>query len=129
MTDAANPLLTHWDTPFGLPPFAAIEDGHFGPAMDAALDEGRANIAAIADNPEPPTFANTIEALELADATLDRVAGCVLQPGRVRTRTPRGRHCSASSRRSFLPIPRRSRTMRACSRGWRTCGTGAMRSA
>jgi peptidyl-dipeptidase Dcp len=43
--------------------------------MDAALDEGRANIAAIADNPEPPSFANTIEALELADATLDRVAG------------------------------------------------------
>jgi peptidyl-dipeptidase Dcp len=75
MTDAANPLLTHWDTPFGLPPFAAIEDGHLGPALDAALDEGRANIRAIADNPEPPTFANTIEALELADATLDRVAG------------------------------------------------------
>jgi peptidyl-dipeptidase Dcp len=75
MTDAANPLLAHWDTPFGLPPFAEIDDGQFGPAMDAALDEGRANIAAIAENPEPPSFANTIEALELADATLDRVAG------------------------------------------------------
>jgi peptidyl-dipeptidase Dcp len=75
MTDAANPLLAQWDTPFGLPPFAVIDDAHFGPALDAALDEGRANIAAIAENPEPPTFANTIEALELADATLDRVAG------------------------------------------------------
>jgi peptidyl-dipeptidase Dcp len=75
MIDAANPLLAHWDTPFGLPPFAEIDDGQFGPAMDAALDEGRANIAAIAENPEPPSFANTIEALELADATLDRVAG------------------------------------------------------
>ncbi|MCU4654424.1 M3 family metallopeptidase [Roseibacterium sp. SDUM158016] len=75
MTDAANPLLAAWNTPFGLPPFAEIEDAHFAPALDAALAEGRAAIAAIAENPEPPTFANTIEALELADATLDRVAG------------------------------------------------------
>jgi peptidyl-dipeptidase Dcp len=75
MTDAANPLLADWTTPFGLPPFADIEDAHFAPALDAALEEGRAAIAAIADNPEPPTFANTIEALELADRTLDRVAG------------------------------------------------------
>jgi peptidyl-dipeptidase Dcp len=75
MTDAANPLLARWDTPFGLPPFARIEDAHFAPALDAALEEGRARIAEIADNPDPPTFANTIEALELADATLDRVAG------------------------------------------------------
>jgi peptidyl-dipeptidase Dcp len=75
MTDAANPLLAPWDTPFGLPPFDAIDDAHFGPALDTALEEGRANIMAIAENPEPPTFANTIEALEQADATLDRVAG------------------------------------------------------
>jgi peptidyl-dipeptidase Dcp len=72
---AANPLLETWDTPFALPPFARIEDDHFAPALEAALDEGRAAIQAIADNPETPTFANTIEALEMADATLDRVAG------------------------------------------------------
>lgn len=70
-----NPLLTVWETPFGLPPFAEIRDDHFGPAFDAALAEARSNIAAIADNPAPPDFANTIEALELAEATLDRVAG------------------------------------------------------
>ncbi|MBF9058378.1 peptidase M3 [Rhodobacterales bacterium HKCCSP123] len=70
-----NPLLTDWTTPFALPPFDAIEDAHFAPAMEAALEEGRAAIRAIADNTEPPTFANTIEALELADAMLDRVAG------------------------------------------------------
>jgi peptidyl-dipeptidase Dcp len=70
-----NPLLSDWKTPFALPPFDTIEDAHFAPAMEAALDEGRAAIRAIAENPEPPTFANTIEALELADATLDRVAG------------------------------------------------------
>ena len=70
-----NPLLQDWTTPFALPPFDRIEDAHFGPAMEAALDQGRAAIAAIATNPEPATFANTIEALELADDLLDRVAG------------------------------------------------------
>ncbi|WP_284262361.1 M3 family metallopeptidase [Roseicyclus amphidinii] len=70
-----NPLLTDWTTPFALPPFDVIEDAHFAPAMEAALEEGRAAIRAIAENPEAPTFSNTIEALELADATLDRVAG------------------------------------------------------
>ncbi|MDG3040812.1 M3 family metallopeptidase [Roseicyclus marinus] len=70
-----NPLLETWDTPFGLPPFDRIADADFAPAMEAALEEGRAAIRAIADNPEPASFANTIAALELADATLDRVAG------------------------------------------------------
>lgn len=70
-----NPLLACWDTPFGLPPFAQISDADFAPAFDAALVEARANIAAIAGNAATPTFANTIEALELAETTLDRVAG------------------------------------------------------
>ena len=70
-----NPLLSVWDTPFGLPPFDAISDDDYAPAVAAALTEARANIAAITDTPEPPTFANTIEALELADETLNRVLG------------------------------------------------------
>ncbi|MEF3048651.1 M3 family metallopeptidase [Pseudotabrizicola sp. L79] len=70
-----NALLSDWSTPFALPPFAAIRDEDFGPAFDAALTEARANIAAIAANPDAPDFANTIEALELAEGLLDRVAG------------------------------------------------------
>ncbi len=70
-----NPLLAPWTAPFGLPPFAAIRDGDFGPAFDAALAEARGNIAAIADASDAPTFANTIAALELAEAGLDRVSG------------------------------------------------------
>lgn len=76
MSDIAhNPLLQSWSTAFGLPPFDQIADEHMGPAMDAALSEARTAIAAIADNPETASFANTIEALELSDALLDRVAG------------------------------------------------------
>jgi peptidyl-dipeptidase Dcp len=70
-----NPLLADWDTPFGLPPYDWISDADYAPAVDAALDAARANIAAIADNPDPPSFANTIAALELADETLARVLG------------------------------------------------------
>ncbi|MGC9369835.1 MAG: M3 family metallopeptidase [Paracoccaceae bacterium] len=70
-----NPLLAAWTTPFEMPPYAEISDGDFAPALEAALEEARANVAAIADNTEPPTFENTIEALELADAALGRVLG------------------------------------------------------
>ena len=70
-----NPLLAEWTAPHALPPFDALRDAHFGPAFDAAEAEGRAAIAAIAEATEPPTFANTIEALERADKLLDRVAG------------------------------------------------------
>ena len=69
-----NPLLADWKTSFGLPPFAAIATDDFAPAFDAALAEARANLDAIAADPEPPSFANTIEAMERAQARLDRVA-------------------------------------------------------
>ena len=70
-----NPLLSDWTGPFGLPPFGEIRDEDFAPAFEAGLAQGRAAVAAIAGNPEPPTFANVIEALELAGDLLDRVAG------------------------------------------------------
>ena len=70
-----NALLAPWATEFALPPFAEIHDADFSPAFDAALDQARANIAQIAGNSDAPTFANTIEALELAEGSLDRVAG------------------------------------------------------
>jgi peptidyl-dipeptidase Dcp len=69
-----NPLLETWDAPFGLPPFAPLRTEHFAPAFDTALDEARANLDAIAADPVPPTFANTIEAMERAERELDRVA-------------------------------------------------------
>ena len=71
----SNPFLADWGGPFSLPPFEVIRDEDFAPAFEAALAEGRAAVAAIAENPVPADFANTIEALELADGLLDRVAG------------------------------------------------------
>ncbi|MCC1493947.1 M3 family metallopeptidase [Cognatishimia sp. F0-27] len=68
-----NPLLTDWSTPFALPPFEAIEDAHFAPAFEEAVVAHAAEIEAIANNPEPPSFANTIEAMEGAGEALDKV--------------------------------------------------------
>ena len=70
-----NPLLAPWDTPFGLPPFDRIEDDHWMPAAEAAIAEARAAVEAIAANPEPPTFDNTIAALEMSDEAMGRVLG------------------------------------------------------
>ncbi|NNF90181.1 MAG: M3 family metallopeptidase [Boseongicola sp.] len=71
--NTSNPLLQPWDTPFGLPPFDTISDDDFEPAFDAALEEAKTRIAKIASNPEPATFENTVDALELADEPLSRV--------------------------------------------------------
>ncbi len=72
--DSQNPLLAAWSGPFGLPPLAAIEPEHFRPAFDAALARHRAELDAISANREPPSFDNTIVALERGGRDLERVA-------------------------------------------------------
>jgi len=69
-----NPLLEPWTGPFEAPPFERIEPSHFRPAFDAAIRQARAEIDAVAANPDPPSFANTIEALERSGRSLDKVA-------------------------------------------------------
>src|SRR6056297_1624980 len=70
-----NPLLTTWEAPFALPPFERIEDAHFAPAIEAAMAEDMAEVEALAANPAPPSFENTIEGLMRTGQTLDRVLG------------------------------------------------------
>ncbi len=70
-----NALLAPWTTPFGLPPFEAVTDEDWMPAVDEALSEAREAVAAITAGGEAPTFENTVLALELADRTLGRVLG------------------------------------------------------
>jgi peptidyl-dipeptidase Dcp len=70
---AENPFFEDWDTPFGIPPFDRIRDEHYKPAFERGIEELRADVAAIRDNPEPPTFENTVEALQLAGQLLNRV--------------------------------------------------------
>jgi peptidyl-dipeptidase Dcp len=68
-----NPLLQPWNAPYGLAPFDAIRPEHFEPAFDAALARHRAELDAIAGSSEPPTFDNTIVALDRSGRLLDRI--------------------------------------------------------
>lgn len=68
-----NPLLTEWNTPFGVPPFDKITSENYLPAIRAGISEQAAEIDAIISNPESPSFKNTIEALEFSGATLSKV--------------------------------------------------------
>ena len=70
-----NPLLTESGLPYGAPPFDRIRTEHYKPAFEQAVAEAKAEIDAIVANPDAPTFANTIEALERSGETLDRVSG------------------------------------------------------
>jgi len=70
-----NPLLAAWSGPYGgVPPFDQVRVEHFKPALEAAMAETLADVQRIANNPAPPTFQNTIEALEKNGRALGRVA-------------------------------------------------------
>lgn len=68
-----NPILSNWTTPFEIAPFNAISDDDFAPALEQAMQAHNAEIDEIANNPDAPTFANTVEALEAAGEQMDKV--------------------------------------------------------
>ena len=70
-----NPLLVEQNTPFGVPAFDKVKIEHYLPAFQEAIAANEAEIEAIVNNPETPTFANTIEALDRSGELLDKVVG------------------------------------------------------
>lgn len=73
-TTSTNPLLDTWTTPFGLAPFDRIEAAHFRPAFDASIAAHAAEIARIAEEGAPPTFDNTVGAIERSGRKLRQVS-------------------------------------------------------
>ncbi|MGE9809332.1 M3 family metallopeptidase [Janibacter sp. G1551] len=73
-TTATNPLFEPSPLPFSLPPFAQIRPEHYGPAFDEGMARQRAEVEAIATNPERATFDNTLVALERSGELLARVS-------------------------------------------------------
>jgi peptidyl-dipeptidase Dcp len=71
---AGNPLLSKYDTPHGTIPFDKIELADYEPAFKEAMKLHRAEIQTILDNKEKPNFRNTIEALEHAGETLEKIS-------------------------------------------------------
>jgi peptidyl-dipeptidase Dcp len=71
----ADNLLTPWAGPYGgVPPFDRVRVADFKPSLEAAMAENLAEIAAIAGNPQAPSFENTIVALERSGRCLSRVS-------------------------------------------------------
>jgi len=68
-----NPFFEPWDTPFGVPNFTVIKVEHYMPAYEEAFKREKAEVDAIANNSEAPTFENTIEAMEGKGKMLSRV--------------------------------------------------------
>lgn len=72
MTENKNPFLETYDTPHQTVPFHLIRAEHYEPAIRKGIEDHDREIDAITSNPEPPTFANTILALEKTGTLLDR---------------------------------------------------------
>lgn len=70
---STNPFFTKYSTPFQTPPFEKIKLEHYMPAFKEGIKQEQKAIAAIVNNPEPATFANTIEALEYSGELLEKV--------------------------------------------------------
>ena len=74
VADAApNPFFTEYTTPFGVPPFDKIEVAHYKPAFEKGMEEQKKEIDAIVNNPEEPTFENTIVAFDRSGELLTKV--------------------------------------------------------
>lgn len=69
-----NPLLQNWTGPYGgVPSFNEYKVSDFKPAIEIAIQEKLEELERIADNNQPPTFDNTIAALELSGKTITRI--------------------------------------------------------
>jgi peptidyl-dipeptidase Dcp len=73
-TGGENPFLAPSPLPFQAPPFDKIQVTDYAPAFELGMAQEKTEVAAIAGNPETPTFANTIEAMERSGELLTRVS-------------------------------------------------------
>ena len=72
--ETPNPFLTEYTTPFQVPPFDQIKNEHYLPAFEAGMKEQLAEVEAIVNNEEAPTFQNTILPFDKSGQILDRVS-------------------------------------------------------
>ena len=75
----ANPFFTVWDTPFGVPPFDKIKNGHYKPAIEKGIADHAAEIDSIVANPDAPSFENVIAALDHSGELLKKAYAAFAQ--------------------------------------------------
>ena len=119
-------FASEFATEHNTPPFSLIGNADYEPAISAGIEKARKELAAIASNPEAPTFENTIVALDRAGRDLDRVLNVFfnllyrtqrgpLEACKDRLRQPRGAHAHSRTEdsptenlRLVRPLRRRS---------------------
>ncbi len=69
-----NPFYQEWGTPYGVPPFEQIKDGHYMTAFEAGMAQQIEEVEIIANSTQPPSFENTVEAFEKSGALLTKVS-------------------------------------------------------
>ena len=72
---AGKVFSEEWDTPYGTAPFSRIAEADYMPAILAGIEAQKAEIRAIVENPDAPTFENTIAAYERSGGLLSKVSG------------------------------------------------------
>ncbi|SEG20222.1 M3 family metallopeptidase [Parabacteroides chinchillae] len=85
VAETGNPFLTEFTTPFGVPPFEQIKLEHYKPAFLQGMEEQTKEIEAIANNPEKPTFENTVVALDQSGKLLRKVSAVFFGQNSVNT--------------------------------------------
>ena len=70
-----NPFFQNYNTPHQTVPFHLIKNEHYLPAFQEGIRQHQQEVEAIVNNPQPPTFKNTIEALEYSGMLLEKVSG------------------------------------------------------
>ena len=73
-----NPFLSEWTNPYGIPNFENIRTSDYMKAVKAGIEAQKAEIKAITDNPEAPTFENTVAAFDRSGAILERVGNILM---------------------------------------------------
>ena len=102
-----NPLLKPWSGPHGgVPPFDHVTPERLGLALEQSLESYRDDVLRIARNPEPPTFDNTIAALEHAGEEFERVT-ILFEIYSSNMNNPEIQTLSESGRPDFRPSPTR----------------------
>src|ERR1019366_8623645 len=123
----SNPFFAPSTLPFQAPPFDKIKDEDYQPAMEAGMAEERKEIDAIANNPAPPTFENTIVAMEKSGQLLRRVQAAFFSVSAANTNPARCRK-SVRSRRPNSRLTRTPSTWtRSCFSAWRQFTRSALR--
>ena len=115
--DASSPFFTESPLPYHVPPFDQIDDAHYLPAFEQGMAQQLAEVDAILNSPEAPTFENTLVALEQSGRLLDRVATTFFNLAQCEYERRDGRdshHYRPETRRAHRPHSPGRGALRAC---------------